>query len=59
MRTRFNTGRGISRVREIMSEIDYAQRRLLEIRTGIPMTQRSHRHEIAALESVWSRNGDQ
>lgn len=46
MRTKLNTDRGISRVREIMGEIDYAQRRLLEIRTGIPMTDRSRRRDL-------------
>ena len=27
----------IARVKEIWAELDYAQRRLLEIRTGLPM----------------------
>jgi hypothetical protein len=32
-------GRTIKRFRSTWAELDYAQRRLLEIRTGVPMTQ--------------------
>lgn len=32
-----------SRVHEIWTELDYAQRRLFELRTGVPVTVRAHR----------------
>jgi hypothetical protein len=31
------TRRGIDRARRIWSELDYAQRRSMELRTGVPM----------------------
>ena len=44
-------------VREIAAELDYAQRRLLEIRTGIPLTPETERalvrSEIARLEALY------
>ena len=45
------------RIREIWAELDYAQRRLLEIRTGVPLTARSIRAaEIADLETAFARD---
>ena len=38
--TQARARRTIERIREIWAELDYAQRRLLEIRTGIPMQAR-------------------
>lgn len=45
-----------SRIHRTWSEMDYAQRRLLEIRTGVPMgpTVRSRRGEVSELERLWS-----
>jgi hypothetical protein len=45
-----HAGRAISRIREIWAELDDAQRRMLEIRTGIPDLRRRSRPRIA--ESV-------
>ncbi|MFZ0379483.1 MAG: hypothetical protein WCD11_15710 [Solirubrobacteraceae bacterium] len=46
-------------VREIGAALDYAQRRLLEIRTGIPLTPETERalvrSEIARLEALYLR----
>ena len=43
------------RIREIWAELDDAQRRLLEIRTGVPLTARSIRAaEIADLEIAFA-----
>jgi hypothetical protein len=36
MRTATRIGRKIARVKAIWAELDYAQRRLLEMRTGVP-----------------------
>ncbi|HUA43923.1 MAG TPA: hypothetical protein VMA77_01770 [Solirubrobacteraceae bacterium] len=51
-------GRLLSRLREIAAEIDFAQRRLLEIRTGIPLTPETERAlaraEIARLETLYA-----
>ena len=33
-----NKTRNIGRLKEVWRELDYAQRRLLEIRTGVPFT---------------------
>jgi hypothetical protein len=32
------TGRTIRRAKKLWAELDYAQRRMLEIRTGVPFT---------------------
>lgn len=49
----------VRHVREIAAELDYAQRRLLEIRTGIsltPETERARvRSEIARLEALYAQ----
>jgi hypothetical protein len=42
-RTTKHIGRTIKRFRSTWAELDYAQRRLLEIRTGVPMTQPAER----------------
>jgi hypothetical protein len=34
--SRSRVRRAIERIKELWSELDYAQRRLLEIRTGVP-----------------------
>ena len=51
-------GRAITSVRRMWAELDYAQRRLLEIRTGIPFgTERMHtrkRAEIDELEALYA-----
>lgn len=48
------------RIREIWAELDYAQRRLLEIRTGVPLTARSIRAaEIAELETAFANSDPQ
>ena len=48
----------LRRLREIATEIDYVQRRLLEIRTGIPFTPETERAlaraEIARLETLYA-----
>jgi hypothetical protein len=57
--TEANVSRKISpwrRVREIWEELDDAQRRLLEIHTGVPLTARSIRiAEIADLETAFAQ----
>lgn len=49
----------LRRLREIGAELDYAQRRLLETRTGIPFTPETERAlaraEIAGLEALYAR----
>ncbi len=51
--------RTLRHVREIAAELDYAQRRLLEIRTGIPLTPETERalvrSEIARLEALYAQ----
>lgn len=43
------------RIREIWSELGYAQRRMFEIRTGVPVTARSIRDaQVAELEAAFS-----
>ena len=48
------------RLREIAAEIDYAQRRLLELRTGVaftPETERAlARAEVAELEALYAHS---
>jgi len=51
-------GRTIARVKELAAELDYAQRRLLEIRTGIPFTTPAERlgtdEPIDELEELYA-----
>lgn len=53
--------RVIGRLREIVAEVDYAQRRLLEIQTGIPLTRATERAlaraQIARLEALYASPG--
>ncbi|HYB29772.1 MAG TPA: hypothetical protein VEF89_24400 [Solirubrobacteraceae bacterium] len=48
----------LRRLREIATEIEYVQRRLLEIRTGVPFTPETERAlaraEIARLETLYA-----
>jgi hypothetical protein len=50
-------GRAITRIRRTWAELDYAQRRLLEIRTGIPFSDDEKRArrwaEIDELEALY------
>jgi hypothetical protein len=50
--------RTISRVKRIAAELDYAQRRLLEIRTGVPFTRpqerRAGRPTVEELERLFA-----
>jgi hypothetical protein len=48
-----------ARLRRVWSELDYAQRRMFEIRTGVPVTgPASHRrddHQAQMLEDLYRR----
>ncbi len=46
----------IGRMQETWSELDYAQRRLFEIRTGVPVVKREDRHPagVDELEAVFA-----
>jgi hypothetical protein len=51
--------RFIIRLRRLLGELDYAQRRCLELRTGVRFTgpaepSRRARREAAALDDVWA-----
>ena len=37
------TGKAVSRAQQIWAELDYAQRRLFELRTGVPARPRENR----------------
>jgi hypothetical protein len=49
----------VGRLRQIAAEIDYAQRRMLELRTGIPFTPETERAvaraEVAGLEALYAQ----
>ena len=49
----------MTRVRRIWNELDHSQRRLFEVRTGIPVagegSQRRNDHEISMLEDLYRR----
>jgi hypothetical protein len=53
--------RGLKRITGLWTELDYAQRRLLEIRTGVPFGAREHglvaEREIEQLEAMFARDG--
>ncbi|HEX3690976.1 MAG TPA: hypothetical protein VHV28_14845 [Solirubrobacteraceae bacterium] len=55
MARRFTTLR--NRIRRSLAEMDYAQRRIFEIRTGVPVTESIERARdkamIAELEAHW------
>jgi hypothetical protein len=47
------------RLRVAAADADYAQRRLLELRTGLPLTPATQRRsEVAELEAMYSRAPD-
>jgi hypothetical protein len=46
----FKTRRAVKRAKEIWSDMDYAQRRAFEIRTGIPVIERRARIARSADE---------
>ena len=46
-------GRAIRRLAQIWTEMDYAQRRLFEIRTGVPAPTRPA--SVAELEAIYAR----
>jgi hypothetical protein len=54
-------GRTIGRIKQIWAELDYAQRRLLEIRTGIPSLAQperaSPRGSAEELDALWIGSG--
>jgi hypothetical protein len=51
--------RAVIRFRHLVGELDYAQRRLFEIRTGVPVTGSSRRrrdeHQVDMLEDLYRR----
>ena len=49
--------RRIDRVREVLRELDYAQRRLFELRTGVPTRESRRRREVRMLESQFAGGG--
>ena len=57
-RASFQARQTISRVKRIAAELDYAQRRLLEIRTGVPFTRpeerRARRPTVQELEQMFA-----
>ncbi len=53
-RTTSRAGRIFHRVKEIWAELDYAQRRTLEIRTGIPLTQQANPDMTASVSDLES-----
>jgi hypothetical protein len=57
-RAAFQARRTISRLKEVAADADYAQRRLLEIRTGVPFTRpeerRARRPTVADLEQMFA-----
>jgi len=54
----FKARQTIGRVRRLAAELDYAQRRLLEIRTGVPLTRpeerRAGRATVEELERLFA-----
>jgi hypothetical protein len=59
MRHRSHSHPAVTRVRRIWSELDHAQRRLFEIRTGVPTAgsvgQRRGDHQVDMLEDLYRR----
>lgn len=62
MTTATKTGvkRTIERVKGAVSEVNYAQRRLFEIQTGVPVTRAEERPAVSAaeLESLYDLEQD-
>jgi hypothetical protein len=59
--TRFHGMKIVSRLSAALADVDYAQRRLLEIRTGLPFGSNEHRlRRGASIEQleVMYRRGD-
>ncbi len=55
--TKSRAGRIVGRATQIWAELDYAQRRLLEIRTGIPQLTRQERPtagSVSELEALYA-----
>jgi len=52
----FPTRRAVKRAKQIWSELDYAQRRAFELRTGIPVIERRARiaRSREDLERLWA-----
>lgn len=42
----------ITRLKELWAELDYAQRRLLEVRTGVPMLPPERPRSAASIEDL-------
>ena len=56
MARRLNSLKAVQRIRRSLSEMDYAQRRMFEIRTGLPATSIDSVRDkamIAELEAHW------
>jgi hypothetical protein len=53
--TKSRARRIIGGARQLWAELDYAQRRLLEIRTGIPNLTRDRRDHRAGVHAQWDR----
>jgi hypothetical protein len=50
-----------TRLRRIIGELGYAQRRSFELQTGVSLSEprqrsRRHRRQIAELDALWSRH---
>ncbi|MDQ6836541.1 MAG: hypothetical protein M3016_10185 [Actinomycetota bacterium] len=61
MKTQAQTTNFLGAVRQIWDEMEYSQRRLVEMRTGIRQTEphrhRRARHEIDRLEALYAADG--
>lgn len=58
--TRTKVRNAVARVRDTWAELDYAQRRATELRTGVPLVDRPVRRvarSVEDLESLYSRGG--
>ena len=57
MARRFSTRHAVHRIRRALAEMDHAQRRMFEIRTGLPPTNSIDRARdkamLAELEAHW------
>lgn len=59
MRQHSNSHQAFTRVRRIWNELEYTQRQLFEIRTGVPVNGQSSRprddHQIQTIEDLYRR----
>lgn len=59
MRPRSHTPKAVTRIRRLWNELDYSQRRLFELQTGIaatgPTSRRRNDHQIELLEDLYRR----